>query len=147
MKKTKNIILLISGIIGGGLILLEPITTSQMCNFIYRTHNPNSVHIGCLDYIFNTAMVFYIFPFVFLFSLVTYFLKDEIFHIWVKFTYVWIPLSMFLVLIIPGGGGNGAFPSLIDNQFVAILMSGLFAIISLIIVIFGIVKYYCLKHN
>lgn len=140
MKKIKNIVLLVSGIMGGGLIILEPITTSQICTFI---HGSNS--INCVDNIFNTAMIFYIFPFVFLFSLITYFLREEIFRSWIKFTYVWVPLSMFLVFIIPGGGGNGAFPSLIDKQLVAILMSGLFSIISLIIVIWGIVKFYWFK--
>ena len=140
MKKTKNIILSISLIIYGVLILADFITTPQICIFLNHKDSLN-----CADRVFNTAMVFYIFPFVFLFSLITYFLKEEIFKSWSKFTYFWVPLSMFLVLIIPSGGGNAAFPSLIDNQLIAILMSGLFVIISLIMIIFGIVKYYWFK--
>lgn len=140
MKKIKNTTLLVSGILASCLLVADFITTSQICIYFHRRDS-----INCTHDVFNTAMIFYIFPFIFLFSLVTYFLKEEIFRIWSKFMYVWLPLSMLLVLIIPGGGGNGAFPSLIDKQLVAILMSSLFVIISFIIVLFGIIKYNILK--
>ncbi len=142
MKKTKNIVLLVSGLLGVILILSDFITTSKVCSFF---RSSSGVDFDCMNKVFNTAMIFYIFPFVFLFSLITYFLKEEIFHAWSKFTYVWVPISMFLVFIIPRGGGNGAFPSLIDNQLMAILMSGLFVIISIIMIIWLSVKYYWFK--
>ena len=92
----------------------------------------------CADFFWFLVPVVFIFPF----SVVTYFLKDQIFHSWIKFTYYWIPISMFLVLIIPGGGGRGSFPSLIDAESISIIMSGLYLIISLIIVIIGSIKNY-----
>ena len=142
MKKTKNIVLSVSGLIGGIIIIFDYITTSKIC-LLFR--QSNGVDFECMNKVFNTAMIFYIFPFVFLFSFITHFLKEEIFHSWIKFTYVWVPLSMFLVFIIPGGGGNGAFPSLIDNQLIAILMSALFVIISLIMIVWLSIKFYWFK--
>lgn len=136
MKKTKNVVLIVSGI--GSVLILSflSLVLNDSCGL-------NKVL--CKD-IYTTIMSFlFIFPFVFLFSLITYFLKEEIFHSWIKFTYVWVPFSMFLVFIIPRGGGNAAFPSLIDNQLVAILMSGLYIIISLIMIIWLSIKYYWLK--
>lgn len=107
--------------------------------------NSWSNNYGSIHYCVNIFWIIFPIIFAFPFSLIVYFLREEIFRSWIKFTYIWVPLSMFLVLIIPGGGGNGAFPSLIDKQLVAILMSGLFSVISLIIVIWGIIKYYWFK--
>lgn len=84
-------------------------------------------------------MIFFIFPFVFLFSLITYFMKDEIFSAWWKFTYKWALLTMILVLITPGGSGS-FFPSLISPGVVAFLMSCLFAIISIVIIIVKLIQ-------
>ena len=97
---------------------------------------------NCRDNNDSVSLFFIIFLVVLIFSLITYFLREEIFCSWIKFTYFWIPISIFLVLIIPGGGGNGAFPSLIDKELVSILMSGLYFIISLTMIVFGVIKYY-----
>ena len=136
--KNKRIVLLVSLL---GTILFILLAVIQTNGFCYQNTFCNSLW-STINLIGN-LLIFFI-PTLF-FSLITYFLKEEIFRIWVKFSYVLVSLSMFLVLIIPSGGGNGAFPSLIDPQMVAILMSSLFVIISLILVIFGVVKYYWLK--
>lgn len=138
MNKIKNIVLLVSGIISAILITVNFITTSQVCAFLYNIHNPNVINIDCMNIIFNTAMIFFIFPFVFLFSLITYFLKDEIFKTWSKFTYVWIPISIILTLITPSSSGS-FFVSLWDQQMTALFMSSLYVIISLAVVIFKVV--------
>lgn len=122
---TKKIVLIISGLVGGGLLLLEPIKTSTICG---------AGSITCIDNIFFTSMLLFVFPFVFLFSIITYFLKESVFRSWVNFAKWWVPLQIFLVLITPESSG-GYFVSLIDKQFVAIILSGVFATISLIIVI------------
>ena len=68
---------------------------------------------------------------VFLFSLVTYFLREEVFQVWMRFAKWWIPLSIFFVLIMPDGQGGGYMPSLIDKQTIAFLMSSIFILVSL----------------
>ena len=76
----------------------------------------------------------FIFSIVFLFSLITYFLSESVFRAWVNFMKWWVPLQIFLVLITPESSG-GYFVSIIDKQFVAIIMSSLFAILSSLIII------------
>lgn len=136
MKKTKNTVLLVSGIGGGIVLTFLLIVLNNFCG---------ANKIICKDIYTQSASYLFLFPLVFIFSLITYFIREEIFRSWIKFTYIWIPISIFLVLFIPGGGGNSAFPSLIDKELVSIFMSGLYFSISLIIVIFGSVKYYYFK--
>ena len=78
------------------------------------------------------AIVFLPFLPLFLFSLITYFMRNEVYQAWWKLTRFWIPLSIFLVLLMPED--NGAFLP-IDKGHVAILMSGLFAVLSTIIIL------------
>ncbi len=132
MKKAKNLVFLVSGIGCGAVLTFLLLVLNDSCGV-------NKVL--CKDIYTQIASFLFLFPFVFIFSAITYFLREEIFRLWLKFTYYWIPISIFLVLIIPGGGGNGAFPSLIDAELVSILMSGLYFMVSLIIVIFGLVKH------
>ncbi len=49
------------------------------------------------------VILFIFFPLlaVFLFSLITYRMKDEVFQVWRNFSYWFIPLTMFLTLITP----------------------------------------------
>ncbi len=131
MKKQQAIV---SGISIVGIII------AYILNFFYR----NS-HLSRGVYKIVAEPLFYMSVSLFVVSLIVYFVREEIFHSWIKFTYYWILISIFLVLIIPGGGGNGAFPSLIDAESISILMSGLYFIISLILVFWGSAKYYWFK--
>lgn len=79
-------------------------------------------------------LALFIFPVSLLFSLTTYFLKEQVFRAWVNFVKWWVPLQILLVLITPESSG-GYFVSLIDKQFVAIILSGIFTILSLVIII------------
>ncbi|TRZ53368.1 hypothetical protein D4R99_00930 [bacterium] len=79
--------------------------------------------------------ILFIFPFVFLFSLITYFLREEVFQAWLRFVKWWIPLSILLVLIMPDGQGGGYMPSLIDKQTIAFLMSSIFIFVSTVKII------------
>jgi hypothetical protein len=125
--------------------------------FIVTAFYNNSVYDYCISEghcvfwldIINSALPILLFLFsivVLIFSSVTYFLKEDIFRFWIKFTYYWIPISMLLVLAIPSNSSGGFFPSLIDKESVAILMSGLFCIISFIIIIVMFVKN-CFKEK
>ena len=67
------------------------------------------------------------------FSLITYKMREEVFRSWIKFTYVWIPLTLTFVFLAPEYG-NSFFP-VNEKGFVSFSMSALFLIISLIIII------------
>jgi hypothetical protein len=126
MKKTK-IIIVISSFLFSAFFLLS----MSSSNYLYTYCVPEN-HCSFLSNIIESNIIAFLFYFsipVFLFSLVTYFLKDEIFQIWLKFTYVWFSLSVFLVLITPGSSGS-FFVSVWDSQMTAIFMSGLYLIIS-----------------
>lgn len=124
----KKIILLVSGIGCGILLTFLFFVLNDTCGLN---------KILCKDIYTILVSFLFMFPVVFIFSLITYFLKDEVFKTWSKFTYIWIPISIILTLITPGGSGS-FFVSLWDPQMTAIVMSGLYFIISLIIVIFKV---------
>lgn len=78
----------------------------------------------------------FLFPFIFLFSLITHKMREEVFRAWFNFAKWWIPISIFLTLIMPGGSGGGfGIPSIFDKEFLAFVLAALFIIISLIIII------------
>lgn len=122
---TKKIILSISGIVSILLVFIDYMGTYQICG-----GSPGL----CVDTLFSSSMVLFVFPFIFLFSLITYFLKESVFRAWVNFAKWWVPLQILLVLITPESSG-GYFVSIVDKQFVALILSGIFAVISLLIVI------------
>ena len=76
-----------------------------------------------------------IFP-LFFFSLVTYWMRDEVYRAWFKFAKWWIPGSMLLILLTPSDTGGGGFgPQLsFGKPDVALLASLLFFIISTVLV-------------
>jgi len=66
-------------------------------NFLCQTKFSCSTEMGS-DFLLTVTFV--LIPF-FLFSLITYKMKEEVFVRWWKFTRWWIPLTMFLTLITP----------------------------------------------
>lgn len=81
---------------------------------------------------------------IFFLSLITYKMRDEIFHTWLKFAYWCVPLTIVLTLLTPGGRGGWGIPSLIDPETVSFVFSALFALISSIIIL---VKYFKLRRK
>ena len=99
--------------------------------------------IGCFDKLpialSDSLLVFA--PMMFLFSLITYKMRDEIYRAWLHFSYVWIPLSVMLILISSDRSGH-LFVS--AQEFVSMLLFGLYAIISLIIIVW---KHFVTRHK
>ena len=83
----------------------------------------------------NLFLSLFIFPISFLFSLITYKMRDEVSRAWIGFAKWWVPAQILLVLLTPESSG-GFFVSLVDKQLVAILLSALFVIISLLLIIY-----------
>jgi hypothetical protein len=142
MKKIKNILLLVSGVITGMLVYLNNITPSQAC--VYLGH-ANSLECG--DTVFNIGIIFLVSIPIFVISIITYFMKEQIISAWLKFAYWWVPLTMFLVFLASFASGPSYFPNLLSNRLVSFLMYCLFFIISLIIIIVQVIKVYFLKKK
>ncbi|OGG78281.1 hypothetical protein A3A36_02940 [Candidatus Kaiserbacteria bacterium RIFCSPLOWO2_01_FULL_52_12b] len=70
---------------------------------------------------------------LFLFSLVTYRMRDEVYRTWSRFAYVWIPLSMVLILLSPEYGSDWMYP--IEKSTVAFVSLIIFTFASLSIIV------------
>jgi len=87
-----------------------------------------------------TTNLLFIFPVIFLFSLITYKMRESTFRSWLHFSYWWVSISVLLVLIIPNGQGGGYMPSLLDKESVAFIMSFFYSVISLILITYKSIK-------
>ena len=115
-----------------GTIIAFGLSSSYFYDFCFRQ--------GRCWHLWNTTELvgayFILFPLILFFSLITYFLREEVFRAWLRFAYVWMPLSLVVIYLSAGwtGGGFG-IPNVLDQETVAIIFSGLFVIISLLLVI------------
>ena len=90
----KKILLSVSGILTVVLILLDRIGTNTLCGWIQKD-------TVCMGVLYNTIINFFpIIPF-FVLAIITYKMRDEVYRAWLRFSYVWVPLSMFLILLAP----------------------------------------------
>lgn len=131
---TKKKILFISGAVSIFLVFIDWIGTYQLCGGYPGV---------CVDTLFNLSMFLFMFPFVFFFSFITYFLPESVFRAWMNFAKWWVPLQIILVVLTPEGT-PGAFITILDKQFAAIILSSLFAGISLILIIW---KYFGARRS
>ena len=122
MKITKVIIFLV-GIIGTGFAFLIDVLYRQslLSRGVYKT-------IAEPLFDFSVAII--------IISIFLIFVRQEVFRAWLRFAYVWMPLSLVVIYLSAGwtGGGFG-IPNVLDQETVAIIFSGLFVIISLLLVI------------
>lgn len=123
---TKKNVLFFSAIIGGGIAILEYLGTYVACDyFIANGHKGN-----CPFILSDIEAIFLpLFP-LFLFSLITYKMREEVFQSWFRFARVYIPASMLLILLAPSYSSNWMFPY--DKGRAAFLFSSLFIIISIV---------------
>lgn len=117
---TKKNVLIISSFFSLVFLVLLFLVIENLCGIYSR---------DCKNIFgFTTGFVFP-FPIVFLFSLITYKMRDEVFQAWIKIARWWVLASILLVLIMPSD--NGPFLPL-DKGHVAVLMSVLFTTASIV---------------
>lgn len=78
-----------------------------------------------------SALLFLFFP-LFLFSLITYKMKEAVYLTWYNFVKWWIPLSLLAIIISPRYSHDWMFP--IDKGRVAFSTTVIFALVSLILI-------------
>ena len=111
---------------------------------VFFTLSPSNLYGYCFqeghcwrlwNVIESTAPYFFLLPLLLLFSIITYKMREEVFRSWIRFAYWWIPISLFLIYLAGGSSGGGfGMPNVLDQEFVSIILSGLFAIISLLVI-------------
>ena len=94
---------------------------------------PSYSYSSCSQFFSFFGETIFIFIPLFLLSLITYKMRDNIFQTWFKFARIWVPLTIILVLLSPEYG-NALLP--VEKGTVSFFMSALFLIISLIIIIY-----------
>ena len=125
--------LVITTIFGGiGYALSHPL----IFNLCRRLYVFNEV-TGCLDKSIETIgqplFVFSLFlvPVV----LILLFISDDAFKSWLRLAVVWLPLSFICVALTPDSGNQViSYLSIINYENTALVMGGLFTIISLILI-------------
>ena len=121
---TKKTLLLFAVCLSAILFISNYVGTYWICDHFF----PGGHEGSCPDILSNVMVIFYpVFP-LFLLSLIAYVLRDEVFRAWIKFVYIWIPMTMFLILIAPEYGN--AFMPIVKGT-VAAFFSLLFILISL----------------
>lgn len=131
---SKKFVFWSSGIVSIILLLSNWTGTYNLCGNYSIGECPSILH--------NIIINFLIFIPLFLLSLITYKMRDEIFRTWMKFTYVWIPLTLILVFIAPEY--QNSWLPIYEKGFVSFVMSFLFFLISLILIL---IKHISLKKS
>jgi hypothetical protein len=91
----------------------------------------------------NYKLDLMLFPFVplFFFSLITYFMRDEVFKLWVKFALPATATSMLLIFLTKDSTPGGFGPQIAFGKGdVALATTALFVLISIGIIVFALIK-------
>lgn len=132
----KNVFLLGLGSLTA-LIIFGSIMSMDMC---YQNTN---CHVFFVSSITRT-FIFILFPFIslFLLSLLTYKMREEIFATWISFAKWWVPLSMVAILLTPTDDG-GSFSIPLKGPL-ALFCAVALLVVSLIIIAY---KFFALKKS
>lgn len=120
MKNTKKIVFWASGI-GGGLFI------SLLLSLLYGFCGPYR-HV-CKDIYTPIAYLFFSFPFLFLFSLITYKMRDEAFRAWWNFARWWVPVIIVATLFLNNIGGSGGGYIGMGQDFTMFILGTLYTVL------------------
>jgi hypothetical protein len=136
MTKKNTAIIVLLGLITG-LILVYP----DKLGICFLFGNPDCLYsfpvftIG--EPLFNFSLC------ALLVLVILHFLRDEVFKFWLKFAYVWIPLSVLIIFTTQTSSNAWAVGGP-TRETVSWIMGGLFVVTSLILIAY---KSYQLRHH
>jgi hypothetical protein len=135
---SKRIVLFSSLLVTATLFAVNYVGNVRLCTF------RGVFSYSCLDIAFSIGVALFLHvALVFLLTLLTYFMREQVYNTWFRFARWWVPPAIFLILITPeyGLGGGGFGPSLsIGKGDVSLLLSVVFLIVSLIIIVIALIK-------
>ncbi|MDD5083598.1 MAG: hypothetical protein PHT88_01495 [Candidatus Moranbacteria bacterium] len=88
---------------------------------------------ACIEKFDSIAITFFPFFLLFLFSLITYRMQEEIFQKWWKFACIATPVSMLFIVLAPAYSHDWMFP--IEKGSVFLMTSVIFVFVSGIIIV------------
>jgi hypothetical protein len=88
-----------------------------------------------------------LFPVILFFSILTYFMRNEVFLAWLKFAAVYVPLFILTTYSFMMHGPNGGGWAISGGLFLALILFSLLFLFFLISLILIIAKYISLRHK
>lgn len=116
-----------------GIWMVETYTPGGLCDYDVIT---GLKYFNCVaEPAFQVIGLFLIAIIIFLFPL--YFLKEGVYLSWRKFALWYLPIAIIFILLVGGSGSGGFNPGYgFDTESLTFFFSGLFAVISLILIIY-----------
>jgi hypothetical protein len=137
--KTK--VLMISGLLAVTVIVWDYIGNYRICDYLSKNGHEGSCPFVLINV--ESALIL-IFPF-FLFTLITYFMREEVYKTWVRFAIWWLAISMLLILIMPESETGGFGPQIsFGKGDVALLTCVFFVIVSIFLIAW---KYWRVRNH
>jgi len=140
-KKQNGVLLLISGIIPViSFLVTEYPNQIGLCKIVYGVSGEIQGR-SCLFELGFLQPLFFLSFVAFIFLIPLYFLKEAVYLSWRKFAVWYLPIVAILILLAGSSGGNGFNPGYgMDSESLTFFFSGLFAIISFILIIYKSIK-------
>jgi hypothetical protein len=127
MKKAnmKKIVLWTSVAILGILAVVDTMGGPQICGI---------GNLACRTNLEDILTLFYPIPVLFLLSLITYKMRDQVFHAWWVFARWWVPVIIFVTLLLNSAGGGGGYVGMgaAFDGFIYLILYGVLIIVSLV---------------
>ena len=134
MKIAQKKILWISFVVLFLLVLVNHLGNSQICNVLRLEH------YSCINLFYVIEILFLpMFP-VFFFSLVTYYLREEVFRFWFNFSKWWILLSAAAVLLTTESGGGIGIGMSWGKGETAVVFALLYVLVSVLLILYKSLK-------
>ena len=126
---TKIILLAVSGIISVLLLVLNHVGTENLCVW-------SGGDTACISKWFDIIITFIPILPLFLFSLITFFMREHVFRNWARFALPGVALSMLLTFLTPEPETGGFGPQIVlGKSDTALVTSALFVLISVGIIV------------
>ena len=107
------------------LYRISGIVPSSVCDVVKITSCPATVHV-----LFDVLLIA---PVIAALSVIGFFLPLKIYNIWLRFIYIWIPLSALFIYFMPGQGMSSPLFG-VDQYFVnGAISAALFGFLSLVL--------------
>lgn len=110
-----------------GVIALALTATGVFGNYALCSDNKS-----CVDILHALFLLLLPVPPAFLFSLITYPMREEIYVSWFRFARWWTPISMVAIFLAPEYSNDWMFP--IEKGTVAVFFMAVFCIVSIVII-------------
>jgi hypothetical protein len=128
-------------VLAGSLILS---VVALVAGFNYQLKLCSDIYSGCIEDLLVIGSRLFVFVPIFIFSLITYFMRKEVYKIWLIWSVIWGAGFSYLVYLAGDSRGSGAGMSGGYEGLVIVILLGLYPIVSIILIL---TKYWLLARS